>query len=86
MKGNKVVSAERDAIQPEYEIALAHFAKALKRRQEQLPLWIGEALQAYGVACCKRGMKLAHDVPTLKASPWDNEPTPIEIRWDDDGS
>jgi len=81
------MSEERDAIQPEYEVALAHFAQALRLRQERLPLWIAECLAQYGVACCKRGVTLAHKKKTLKPStrgPWDDEETPLEIRWDDD--
>jgi hypothetical protein len=83
------VSAERDAIQAEYEIALARIASGLRVRQERLPLWVGELLEQYGVACCKRGRNLAHTQKTLKPStqgPWqDDEETPLEIRFDDDG-
>lgn len=82
------MSDERDAIQPEYEIALAHFASALCVRQARLPLWIAEALAAYGIACCKRGVALAHKKRTLKPlvrkGPWDDEETPLDIRWDDE--
>lgn len=81
------MSEEADAIQPEYEVALERFASGFRIRQEQIPLWIAEALRAYGIACCKRGVKLAHIKKTLKPStrgPWDDEETPFEIRWEDD--
>jgi hypothetical protein len=80
------LSEERDAIQPEYEVALAHFASALRLRQERLPLWIAEALSAYGIACCKRGVALAHKKRTIKPrrGPWDDEETPFEIKFDDE--
>jgi hypothetical protein len=78
------VSDERDAIQPELEIALARFSQVWKRPQDQLPLWLYECLRNYGEACCRRGIDLAHKRPTVKKNPWDDEATPLEIRWDDD--
>lgn len=82
------MSHERDAIQPELEVALARFSQVWKKPQDSLPLWLYDCLQRYGEACCKRGVRLAHTQKTLKPStqgPWDDEETPLEIRFDDDG-
>lgn len=81
------MSEERDAIQPELEVALAHFAQVYRKPQDQLPIWLYECLAQYGVACCQRGLGLAHKKRTLKPSnkgPWDDEPTALDTRWDDD--
>lgn len=82
------MSDERDAINAELEIILERFSQSWKRPQDQLPLWLYTALQDYGVACCKRGIKLAYLKKTLKPStrgPWDDDETPLEIQFDDDG-
>lgn len=75
---------EERAIQPELAIALAHFAQAFNRQQHALPRWLKDSLAAYGIACCRRGVELAHRRRTLKRPPWEDEETPIEIRFDDE--
>lgn len=80
----------RRAIDPAMQIALERFAERLRRNQDNLPLWLYELVETYGLECFAQGVKYAHERPTTPASgdgfvEWVEGATPThEYPWERD--